>query len=146
MYKLNIKKRMTGVVEKMANLFCLCWQFGRCRLRNKHDFNYFVSNLRHQYPTEALAALSLAGNKFIEKKVILDDEYERSCFIKIGDIGIEYSFDKTIKNPNKFIQEPKWEVAKALYKLVKKSHYNSSVVYLKDHMKGKNNGRKTGLK
>ena len=91
MYKLNIKKRMTGVVEKMANLFCLCWQFGRCRLRNKHDFNYFVSNLRHQYPTEALAALSLAGNKFIEKKVILDDEYERSCFIKIGDI--EYDDD-----------------------------------------------------
>ena len=146
MNKSSIKKCMTGVVKVMANAFCYCWHFGRCRFPGrKNDFDYFVYDLRTQYPTKELGNIALENSKFFEKKVILEDEFERTISIKVGDICIRYSFDKTIKKPNYFITEPKWEVAKSLYKLTKQSHYNASVVYLKDHKKGKRHGRKTGL-
>ena len=146
MNKSSIKKCMTGVVKVMANAFCYCWHFGRCRFPGrKNDFDYFVYDLRTQYPTKELGNIALENSKFFEKKVILEDEFERTISIKVGDICIRYSFDKTIKKPNYFITEPKWEVAKGLYKLLKQSHHNASVVYLKDHKKGKRHGRKTGL-
>ena len=146
MNKSSIKKCMTGVVKVMANAFCYCWHFGRCRFPGrKNDFDYFVYDLRTQYPTRELGNIALENSKFFEKKVILEDEFERTISIKVGDICIRYSFDKTIKKPNYFITEPKWEAAKGLYKLLKQSHHNASVVYLKDHKKGKRHGRKTGL-
>ena len=146
MNKSSIKKCMTGVVKVMANAFCYCWHFGRCRFPGrKNDFDYFVYDLRTQYPTRELGNIALENSKFFEKKVILEDEFERTISIKVGDICIRYSFDKTIKKPNYFISEPKWETAKGLYKLLKQSHHNASVVYLKDHKKGKRHGRKTGL-
>ena len=146
MNKSSIKKCMTGVVKVMANAFCYCWHFGRCRFPGrKNDFDYFVYDLRTQYPTRELGNIALENSKFFEKKVILEDEFERTISIKVGDICIRYSFDKTIKKPNHFISEPKWETAKGLYKLLKQSHHNASVVYLKDHKKGKRHGRKTGL-
>ena len=146
MNKSSIKKCMTGVVKVMANAFCYCWHFGRCRFPGrKNDFDYFVYDLRTQYPTKELGNIALENSKFFEKKVILEDEFERTISIKVGDICIRYSFDKTIKKPNYFISEPKWETAKGLYKLLKQSHHNASVVYLKDHKKGKRHGRKTGL-
>ena len=146
MNKSSIKKCMTGVVKVMANAFCYCWHFGRCRFPGrKNDFDYFVYDLRTQYPTQELGNIALENSKFFEKKVILEDEFERTISIKVGDICIRYSFDKTIKKPNYFISEPKWETAKGLYKLLKQSHHNASVVYLKDHKKGKRHGRKTGL-
>ena len=137
---------MTGVVKMMANAFCYCWHFGRCRFPGrKNDFDYFVYDLRTQYPTQELGNIALENSKFFEKQVVLEDEFERTISIKVGDICIRYSFDKTIKKPNYFISEPKWETAKGLYKLLKQSHHNASVVYLKDHKKGKRHGRKTGL-
>ena len=144
---IKLKKCMTGVVEKMAIAFCYCWHFGRCRFPGrKNDFDYFVYDLRTQYPTKEVGNLALANSKFFDKKVIVDDEFERTISIKIGDICIRYSFDKTIKKPILFAYEPRWELAKNLYRLLKQSHYNSSVVYLKDHKaKGKQHGRKTGL-
>jgi len=146
MNKSSIKKCMTGVVKVMANAFCYCWHFGRCRFPGrKNDFDYFVYDLRTQYPTKELGNIALENSKFFEKKVVLEDEFERTISIKVGDICIRYSFDKTIKKPNYFISEPKWETAKGLYKLLKQSHHNASVVYLKDHKKGKRHGRKTGL-
>ena len=146
MNKLSIKKCMTGVVKMMAETFCYCWHFGRCRVfRRMNDFDYRVYNLRTQYPTQELGNIALEKSKFFEKKVILEDKFEKTVSIKVGDICIRYSFDKTIKKPNYFISEPKWETAKGLYKLLKQSHHNASVVYLKDHKKGKRHGRKTGL-
>ena len=144
MNKSSIKKCMTGVVKVMANAFCYCWHFGRCRFPGrKNDFDYFVYDLRTQYPTKELGNIALENSKFFEKKVVLEDEFERTISIKVGDICIRYSFDKTIKKPNYFISEPKWETAKGLYKLLKQSHHNASVVYLKDHKKGKRHGRRT---
>ena len=145
MNKSSIKKCMTGVVKVMANAFCYCWLFGRCRFPGrKNDFDYFVYDLRTQYPTRELGNIALENSKFFEKQVVLEDEFERTISIKVGDICIRYSFDKTIKKPNHFISEPKWEVAEGLYKLLKQSHHNASVVYLKDERK-KRHGRKTGL-
>ena len=146
MNKSSIKKCMTGDVKLMANAFSYCWHFGRCRFPGrKNDFDYFVYDLRTQYPNKELGNIALENSKFFEKKVILEDEFERTISIKVGDICIRYSFDKTIKKTNYFISEPKWETAKGLYKLLKQSHHNASVVYLKDHKKGKRHGRKTGL-
>ena len=98
---------MTGVVKVMANAFCYCWHFGRCRFPGrKNDFDYFVYDLRTQYPTKELGNIALENSKFFEKKVILEDEFERTISIKVGDICIRYSFDKTIKKLPYLTYEP----------------------------------------
>ena len=133
-------KLVTQSIWVLSHIYCWVWKLGR-NLFRKSDFDYFIRNLQTQYPTTT----GIWTKPFFHKVVLVNDDYEKSRSVKIGNVTIEYSFDKTIKKPNYFITEPKWEVAKSLYKLTKQSHYNASVVYLKDHKKGKRHGRKTGL-
>ena len=56
---MSINKRMTRSIKVMAELYCYCWKFIRCRLpERKDDFDYFVYDLREQYPTPVLANIA----------------------------------------------------------------------------------------
>ena len=133
---MSINKRMTRSIKVMAELYCYCWKFIRWRLpERKDDFDYFVYDLREQYPTPVLATIALAKSKFFEKKVILNNDFEKTTSIKIGDVCIRYSFDKTIKQSNYIEPEPNWQVATTLYRLLRQAHHNASVINLNDERK-----------
>ena len=50
-----------------------------------------------------IAVFSLFNCRFFNKEVIVDDELERSCAVKIGDVEVVYSFDKLKRKPTNLI-------------------------------------------
>ena len=131
-------KLTTQTTILLAHAICSVWKWGR-KLGNKNNFDYFIRDLSTQYPTtNKMAEASLASSPFISKVVLVDDEYERSISLKVGNIAIEYSFDKTLKENNVtplFRYEPREEVIKALIKITQQRHYNSSVLQFSKHRK-----------
>ena len=128
------------------------WWFFRCKIRNKSDFHYFIRNLFKQYKEPVMGVFSLYNCRFLNKEVLVDDEYERSCAIKIGSVEVMYSFDKLKRKPTNLIlfdDSPEWEITKALLEMTKTSHHNASVLeFGKQHRKekesyGKNKYRKS---
>ena len=134
----QMAKLTTQTTLLVAHAICSVWKWGR-KLGNKNNFDYFIRDLSTQYPTtNKMAEASLASSPFISKVVLVDDEYERSISLKVGDIAIEYSFDKTLKENNVtplFRYEPREEVIKALIKITQQRHYNSSVLQFSKHRK-----------
>ena len=88
-------KPITAFVMKLAELGCSIWYYGRCKLwRQISDFDYYVFDLRSQYPNEIVYKHELSSLPFYSKTVEADDEYERTSSIKIGDAVIQYTFNK----------------------------------------------------
>ena len=79
----KLYKNMTQMLMVLAETYCKLWYFFRCGLRNKSDFNYFVKNLRDQYPLGELGDHAMFGLPFFQKVVLEDNEFERSCAVKI---------------------------------------------------------------
>ena len=135
-YKTMAKKILTQLIMVLCHLYCRVWYFGRCTLRRKSDFNYFISNVRTQYPTEKMGAFALTNVPFFHKTILVNDIYEKSVSIKIGDITIEYSFDKKLDYTIPlFAYEPKEEVIEAIIHMTRQSHHNASVLSLAKHRK-----------
>jgi len=88
----------TMVVMVIAETVCKVWQVCRCKFRNKNDFNYFVTDLRSQYPNELVYKSAVGNLPYYSKTLEVDDEYERSSSIKLGDCCITYTFDKFVRN------------------------------------------------
>ena len=88
-------KPITAFVMKLAELGCSIWYYGRCKLwRQISDFDYYVFDLRSQYPNEIVYKHELSSLPFYSKTVEADDEYERTSSVKIGDCCIRYTFNK----------------------------------------------------
>ena len=138
----KLLKTMTQTLMVLAETYCYLWYFFRCRLRNKSDFDYFVTNLREQYPKGELGDVAMTGIPFFEKVVLEDNDFERSCAVKIGHIEITYSFDKTQREKKilLFDDSPRWEIARQLLKMTAIRHHNASVLKFSEHRKEKEDG------
>ena len=138
----KLLKTMTQMLMVLAETYCGLWYFLRCRLRNKSDFDYFVTNLREQYPKGELGDVAMTGIPFFEKVVLEDNDFERSCAVKIGHIEITYSFDKTQREKKilLFDDSPRWEIARQLLKMTAIRHHNASVLKFSEHRKEKEDG------
>jgi len=131
-------KTLDTVIMKLSQMYCSLWFWGRCTLRNKNDFDYFISNLQQDYDTP----VNLGA--FFQKKITLNDDSEKSSAVKIGNIQIEYSFTKNKENTliHLFGYNAMEEVVKALLYMTKKAHHNASVFSLSKHRKEKADGTK----
>ena len=147
---MSIRKtlNMTQIVMVLAGLYCRLVYFVRCRLRNKSDFNYFIQDLRLQYPKGDLGDHSINQLPFFKKVVLHDDELERTCAVKLGHCYLKYSFDKTVKEQKVllFDDSPRWEIARQLLKMTMRQNHNASVLKFSKHRKendGSNINRKS---
>ena len=133
----NMAKLITQLIWVLSHLYCKVWYFFRCTLRNKSDFDYFISNLRTENSPIRFA-------NFFQKKITFSDDREKSAAVRIGDIQIEYSFEKKQKDNlvHLFGYDAMEEVIKALIKMTRVSHHNASVFSLAKHRKEKTDGTK----
>jgi len=139
------KLNMTQMLMVLAETYCKLWYFLRCRLGNKSDFNYFVENLRDEYPKGELGDIAISKLPFFKKVIVANNELERTCAVKIGHIKIKYSFDKTQKEKNVllFDDSPRWEIARALLRMTIQQNHNATVLkFSKQHRKDKEDGSK----
>ena len=135
--KIQMAKLTTQITWYLAHGICRVWAWARS-FRSKNNFDYFIKNLRTQYPTCNKAGdASIAGLPFISK-LVYEDEFERSVSLKIGDIVIEYSFTRTLEEinvPPLYEKEPEREIIKALVHMIKQTHHNASVLQFSKHRK-----------
>ena len=133
----NMAKLITQLIWVLSHLYCKVWYFFRCTLRNKSDFDYFISNLRTENSPIRFA-------NFFQKKITFSDDREKSAAVRIGDIQIEYSFTKNKKDNlvHLFGYDAMEEVIKALIKMTRVSHHNASVFSLAKRRKEKADGTK----
>ena len=139
---------MTQILMVMTKTYCKLWHFLRCRLRNKRDFNFFIQDLRLQYPKGDLGDVAIGKLPFFKKVILVDDELEKSCAVKIGHCHLKYSFDRTVKEQKVllFDDSPRWEIARQLLKMTMQQNHNASVLQLSKHRKerdGSNINRKS---
>ena len=88
-------KPLTRCVMTIAEVGCYFWQLGRCKLwRQISDFDYYVFDLRSQYPNQLVYKYEVADLPFFSRSIDNDDKYERTSSIKIGDCCIQYTFNK----------------------------------------------------
>ena len=133
----NMAKLITQLIWVLSHLYCKVWYWGRCTLRNKSDFDYFISNLRTENSPIKFAT-------FFQKKTTFSDDREKSTAVRIGAIQIEYSFIKNKKDnlEHLFGYDAMEEVIKALISMTRVSHHNASVFNLAKHRKEKSDGTK----
>ena len=130
-------KLLDTVIMILSHLYCKFWFWVRCTLRNKSDFDYFISNLRTENSP-------IKFQTFFQKKITFSDDREKSAAVRIGDIQIEYSFTKNKKDnlEHLFGYDAMEEVIKALISMTRVSHHNASVFSLSKHRKEKADGTK----
>ena len=133
----NMAKLITQLIWVLSHLYCKVWYWGRCTLRNKSDFDYFISNLRTENSP-------IKFQTFFQKKLTFSDDREKSTAVRIGDIQIEYSFTKNKKDnlEHLFGYDAMEEVIKALIQMTRVSHHNASVFSLAKRRKEKADGTK----
>lgn len=141
--KYKLKKQMAKIITQsiwvLSHTYCWVWKCGR-NLFRKSDFDYFIRNLQTQYPTTS----GIWTKPFFHKVVLVNDDYEKSRSVKIGNVTIEYSFDKTIKKPVVDIlgYDAMEEVLKGLVHITRQSHHNASVFSLTKFRKEQTDGNK----
>ena len=130
---------LTQILMVMTKIYCNVWYFLRCHLRNKSDFNYFIQNLRRQYPKGELGDVAIGKLPFFKKVVLVDNELEKSCAVKIGHCYLKYSFDRTVKEPKVvlFDSRPRWEIARQLIKMTTQQNHIASVLDINKHRQEK---------
>ncbi len=93
---INKKSKLsTRCVMNVSSVVCKVWKVVRCKLwRDIDDFDYYISDLRSQYPNTLVYTEAVRDLPYYCKTVEVDDEYERTSSIKIGDAVIQYTFNK----------------------------------------------------
>ena len=134
-------KKMAKITRQITSLLahgiCKVWAWGRS-FRDENNFDYFIREVRPS-PTKL---------PYI-KKLVHEDDRERSVTLKIGSIVIEYSFGKT---PEEKVDsnvcdlfETKYdardEVVKAIVSITRQTHHNNSVFSFSKNKK-ENDGSK----
>lgn len=87
-------KKTTRLVMLIAKAVFAVWKFCRCKIRGVNDFDYYVYDLRSEYPSELVYQHEVAGKPFIQKVLEDDSRDEKVWSLFIGDCVIQYSFVK----------------------------------------------------
>ena len=74
-----------------AKMVCKAWDFGRSFSRDKSDFDYFIYDMRKQYPNEVVYQTVMKDLPFFKKTVEEDTSVAKTSSIKIGDCNIRYT-------------------------------------------------------
>jgi len=82
---------LTKMTIGVAKLVCRVWAFGRSFSRDKSDFDYFIHDLRKQYPNEVMYQTVMKDIPFFKKTVQEDTSVAKTSSIKIGDCNIKYT-------------------------------------------------------
>tara|TARA_X000001382_G_scaffold26517_1_gene17000 strand:+ start:3870 stop:4253 length:384 start_codon:yes stop_codon:yes gene_type:complete len=101
------------IIMMLAYSFCYVWHKVRCRaFRRIDDFNY------HVFAIDANPQLP-----FYKKIVEINNVFEKTVSVKIADVCIRFSIDKTLKHSDVIIEEiPEWAVKRALTKSNEQHH------------------------
>ena len=90
-------KLSTKVIMIVAEAVCKVWKYSRTKYNGVSDFDYHITDLRRQYPNQLVYKHAIGVLPFTCKTNEVDDEYERTSSIKLGDCNIRYTFDKLVK-------------------------------------------------
>jgi hypothetical protein len=90
-------KLSTRFVMIVAEAVCKVWKYSRTKYNGVSDFDYHITDLRRQYPNQLVYKHAIGVLPFTCKTNEVDDEYERTSSIKLGDCNIRYTFDKLVK-------------------------------------------------
>ena len=91
-------KLSTRIIMNVTELVCKAWKYGRKKYNGVSDFDYHITDLRSQYPNTLVYQEAVGVLPFYCKTNEVDDEYERTSSIKLGDCNIRYSFDKLVRS------------------------------------------------
>ena len=91
-------KLSTKVIMSVAELVCKAWKYGRSKYNGMSDFDYHITDLRSQYPNQLVYKNAVGVLPFYCKTNEVDDDYERTSSIKLGDCNIRYTFDRLVKS------------------------------------------------
>lgn len=107
------------IIMMFAFTYCNLWHKLRCRtFRRIDDFNYHV-----------FAIPQMPNQNFIKKKVEVNNLFEKTVSVKIGNVCVRYSVDKTIKNGDVTGNEvPSWVIKNAITTVHKNKHHNFTVL------------------
>ena len=133
----KMAKITTQITSLLAHGICKVWAWGRS-FRDENNFDYFIREVRPS-PTKL---------PYI-KKLVHEDDKERSVTLKIGSIVIEYSFGKTPEEKVdsnvcelfKTKYDARDEVITALVSITRQTHHNNSVLSFSKNKK-ENDGSK----
>ena len=126
--KKNMTKLTTQITSILAHGICKVWAYGRS-FSNKNNFDYFIRAVRP----------SSDKLPYIHKSVS-EDCYTKNVELKVGDIVIEYGFEKNKvvdSSTALFHQEydAKDTVVKAIVSISQQQHHNNSVLQFSKHRK-----------
>ena len=82
----------------VAEAMCKVWKIVRKKYNGVSDFDYHITDLRKQYPNQLVYKHAVGTLPFYCKTVEVDDEYERTSSVKLGDCNIRYTFDRLVKS------------------------------------------------
>jgi len=124
-----VNKITTFVIMTVAKAYCGTWYFARCRLfRRINDMDY------HIFPIEPVDGVSFFS-KVVEKNTMT----EKTSSVKIGNVNIRYTFEKSAKASDiALLNEPSPEavIATALVNYPKvKTNHNPTVVKINNYRK-----------
>ena len=94
-------KLSTKVIMIVAEAVCKVWKYSRTKYNGVSDFDYHITDLRRQYPNQLVYKHAIGVLPFTCKTNEVDDEYERTSSIKLGDCNIRYQFNKEVKQVDK---------------------------------------------
>ena len=126
--KKNMTKLTTQITSILAHGICKVWAYGRS-FSNKNNFDYFIRAVRP----------SSDKLPYIHKSVS-EDCYTKNVELKVGNIVIEYGFEKNKvvdSSIDLFQQEydAKDAVVKAIVSISQQQHHNNSVLQFSKHRK-----------
>lgn len=87
----------TKLIMGVAKMVCKAWAFGRSFSRDKSDFDYFIYDMRKQYPSHVTYMTVMRDLPFFKKTVEEDTEVAKTSSIKIGDCNIRYTITRLKK-------------------------------------------------
>lgn len=131
----------TRTVMTLANLIMKGVRYYN-NVRYKNNFDYFIRDIRKEYPSQITYDLTVGQEPFFQKSIIDNDITQIYSVIKIGDCYIEYSYQKL--NWGEQLEDAFDDMKKnflgELITVTKNSHSQTSPsVYLKTI-----NGKETG--
>ena len=132
----------TRTVMVLANLIMRGVRYYN-NVRYKNNFDYFVRDIRKEYPTQFAYDLTVGTEPFYQKTLIDNDISDTYGIIKIGDCYIEYSYQKLNwgEQLDDAFDDMKKNFIGELITITKNSHSNNSPsVYLKKINNGKEQG------
>ena len=112
------------IIMMLAFTYCNVWHKLRCRaFRRIDDFNYHVFTIG-----------KIPNSKFFMKKVEVNNDFEKTVSVKIGNVCVRYSVDKTIKNGDVLDADikPDWIIKRAVGSdTITKPHHEAKIINMK---------------